>query len=137
MKQDARFVTKIVGVGIQSDNRREILNPNWGDVQEVLRSFAAGTHVRVELDNCDGSIAMTIYGERGVYFVVIFFKESTYHYFWNGRPCSGELRAIGGNLFDSEKVCEDFETVASIAKHFWKTGACLESVQWISEEIPS
>jgi hypothetical protein len=120
---------------VQPHDRHEIQNPSSTDVDEVLRSLAVGKYVRAEMFNSDDSVVMTIYGEDGAFFLVISVKESTYHYFWNGRPVSGELRAIGGNLFDAEKVCEDLETVVLIAKQFWKTGACLDSVQWISEEI--
>lgn len=135
VKQDAEFIARIVAVNVQPHDHHEIMTPSWAEVEELLRSLAAGKYVRAEMFNADDSVVMTIYGESGTFFVVISAKESTYHYFWNGRPASGELRAIGGNLFDAEKVCEDLETVVLIAKQFWKNGACLDSVRWISEEI--
>jgi hypothetical protein len=137
MTTQPQFVSKVVAVGTQSQKRRELLNPTWEQVGDVLRELAAEAFVRIELFNEDESCAMTIYGEAHAFFIAISVEESTYHYFWNGRePGDGE-REIAGHLFDSEKVCEDFEIVTKIAEKFWRTGGRLDSVKWLSETLES
>lgn len=132
-----QFVQKIIAVARQPEARQQIANPAWREVEAALGQLATGTFVRVELLNEDETSSMTIYGEGGAYFIVISVKESLYHYFSNGQQPTGQLRAIGGNLFDTDKVCENLETVIQIANEFWLSGRCLESVKWISEQIES
>jgi hypothetical protein len=127
----------MVALGSQAHNRQEMINPAWKQVEDALRKLADRTFVRVELSNDDQCCAMTVWGQGTAFFIAISLKESLYHYYWNGQAANGTLREIAGHMFDSEKVCEDMETVIAIAKEFWLTGRRLESVKWLSERIES
>lgn len=132
-----QFVGKVVAVSAQPQQRQEIQNPTWDQVEGMLRELAGGTFSRIDLFNNDESCAMTVYGQATAFFIVICIEESTYYYFWNGQKSGGEEQEIAGHLFDAEKVCQDFETLAEIAKEFWRTGDRLQSVRWLSETLES
>lgn len=132
---ESRYVRKVVALGERPSDRIDMLDPGWEQIEQVLLELAAGKYLRIDLFNGDESSALTIYGDNGAFFIVISQGESTYHYFWNGKEATGELRKIAGHAFDAEKVCEDFETVVQITREFWQFGSRVKTVKWISETL--
>jgi hypothetical protein len=116
-----------------------INRPTWKQIEEAfskLNKAPFGGYINLS-DEEDGTKALLIFGQSGVYHISILVGEIEYYYYLNGSTSSEVADvAIAGNFFKEHQICRNSNLLKRIVKYFYETGERLQDVLWEYEKLP-